>query len=43
MPAKPLPDRDYIEQRELMQLAANAMAVVIGAWDDEGLVIWEPS
>lgn len=43
VPAKPLPDRDYIEQRELMQLAANAMAVVIGAWDDEGLVIWEPS
>jgi hypothetical protein len=43
VPAKPLPDREYIEQRELMQLAANTMAVVIGAWDDEGLVIWEPS
>ena len=42
-PAKPPADRDYIEQRELMRLAADAAAVVIGAWDDDGLVTWEPS
>jgi hypothetical protein len=40
---KQLPDRDYVDQRVLIHLAANATAVVIGAWDDEGLVVWEPA
>lgn len=35
-------DRGTISRAELAHLAENAVAVVIGAWDDEGLIFWEP-
>jgi hypothetical protein len=35
-------DRGAISRGELADLAENAVAVVIGAWDDEGLIFWEP-
>jgi hypothetical protein len=42
VPAKLPAHRDEIDQSDLAQLAANAVAVVIGAWDDEGLIFWQP-
>lgn len=35
-------DRGTLSRDELAHLAENAVAVVIGAWDDEGLIFWEP-
>jgi hypothetical protein len=36
-------DRSTITRAELAYLAEKAVAVVIGAWDDEGLIFWEPA
>ena len=35
-------DRGTISRTELAHLAENAVGVVIGAWDDEGAIFWEP-
>lgn len=35
-------DRATVSRAELARLAENAVAVAIGAWDDEGLLFWEP-
>jgi hypothetical protein len=34
-------DRETITRAELARLAENAVAVVVGAWDDEGLIFWD--
>jgi hypothetical protein len=36
-------NRQTLKDPALAQLAASATAIVIGAWDDEGLIFWEPS
>jgi hypothetical protein len=36
-------DRQTLEDSALAELAASVTAIVIGAWDREGLIFWEPS
>lgn len=38
----PLTNRQLVSDAEIAELAARASAIVIGAWDDEGLMFWEP-
>jgi len=35
-------NRQTLEDAALAELAASATAIVIGAWDGEGLIFWEP-
>lgn len=37
------PSRQWINRAVLAELATRTKAVVIGAWDGEGLVFWEPA
>jgi hypothetical protein len=35
-------DRETVEQAVLARIVEGTLAVVIGAWDDEGSIVWEP-
>jgi hypothetical protein len=40
--ATPLDNRATVGQEYLVAAIDNARAVIVGAWDDEGLIFWEP-
>ena len=35
-------DRATIHHADLARLVERTVAVIVGAWDDEGLIFWEP-
>lgn len=39
---KNIEHRDFVSPAMLERMAAAALAVIIGAWDADGFVVWEP-